>query len=157
MPGRAVGGANFGKYSIDRIAVRDTAIRRPEGEAVIKGVHCLVLKLNSPVSAAVFRLVDAKISGVVSDGHQIRDTVAHALHIAEFQAFGSGHDPGLPMGAAIGRNDVRTSGSRSPDDSGVHGTDGNQQLRRTAMLRNESRLMALPCVFCIPGSSGDGN
>jgi hypothetical protein len=91
--------------------VRDAAIRRPEREAVIEGVRRLIRKLNGPVRAAVFRLVDAKIAGVVPDGHQIGDSIAHALHIAELQAFGSGHNPGFPGRTAIGRNHVRTTGS----------------------------------------------
>src|SRR6201996_4439604 len=156
MPGLAIEGTNVRKDSVNRIAMRYATVRRPEGEAVVEGVHCRVLKLNAPVRAAVFRLVDAKISGVVPDGHEISHTVAHALHIAELQAFGSRHDPGFPVRAAIGRNHVRASGSRCPDDSRVHWTHGNQQLRRAAVLWNESRLMTFPCVFCIAGGDGGG-
>ena len=137
--------------------MRDATLRRPEREAIIEGVHRLILKLNGPVRAGVFRLVDAKISGVVPDGHQIGDLVAHPVHIAELQSFGSRHDPGFPDRTAIGRNHVRTTGSGCPDDLGVHRTDGNQQLLGAALLWDQGRLMILRCVLCIPGGRGGCN
>ncbi|MGA7316158.1 MAG: hypothetical protein WBX22_19560 [Silvibacterium sp.] len=47
--------------------------------------------------------------------------------------------------------------SGCPDDSGVHRTDGNQQLRRAAVLWGESGLMTFPRVLCVSGCSASGN
>src|ERR1700744_2739778 len=105
--------------------------------------------------AAVFRLVDAKVSGVVTDRHEISDSIAYALYVAKLQAFGSRHDSGSPGRTTIGRDDVGAPGSGCPDDAGVHRADGNQQLGRTALLRDEGGLMVfLPCVLCISTGSG---
>src|ERR1700733_5801479 len=157
MPGLAIGRAKLWKYSLDRIAVRESAIRRPEREAVVEGVRRLVLKLQGPVRAAIFRLVNAEVSGVVPGRQEISNSIAHSLHIAELQGFGSRNDSGSPMRTTIGRNDVRASRSPCPDNAGVHRTDGDQQLRRAAMLWSDRGWMTSPCVFCIPGSSDGGN
>ncbi len=61
FPGLSVGGANIGKDAVDRIAMSDAAIGRPEGEAVVEGVRKLVGELNFPVRATVFGFVNAEI------------------------------------------------------------------------------------------------
>ena len=49
--------------------MRDTPSRSPEGEAIVKRIHCLIRKLNRPSGATIKGFVDPKIRGVVSDGH----------------------------------------------------------------------------------------
>ena len=137
--------------------MRDAAIRAPEREAVIEGASRFIRELDVPVRAAIFRLIDAKISGVVPDGHEISDSIAYALDIAELQTFGSRNDSGSPRRTAIGRDHIRATGSGRPHHSGVHWTDGNQQLRRAALLWNKSGsglMMTFPCFLCIPATNG---
>ncbi len=112
----------------------DPVIRLPESETVIEGIRRLVLELHGPLRAAVFRLVDAEVSGVVPDRHQIRHAFTDALHIPKLQALGPWHNPGFPGRVAIGRYGVRPSGSRRPHHPGVHRTNSNQQLRGAALL-----------------------
>ena len=110
----AIAGAQLGKHTIHRIAVREPALGSPERKAVVEGVGELIGELDCPVRAAVDSLVDAKIGGVVADGQQVGDPVTDSVHITELQALGPGHHRHVPGAAAIGGNHVRAAGSCGP-------------------------------------------
>ena len=160
MPGRSIAGANVREDTIDGIAVRDPALRRPEGEAVVKGIDCCVCKLNGPMRAGVFCLVDAEVSGVVADRHQVCDLLTHALNIAKLQRLSSGDYTGSPGCAAIGCNHIRATGSGRPDALRVDRADRNQQLRGAAFLWSQARRArsrSALSLLCNPKGRGARN
>ena len=90
--GLKAGGVDIDRKILSDIAVRDAAVGSPEGEAIVKGEGVLIGELNCPMGAAVDGFVNAKIRGVVSDGHEIGDSVAHGVHVAELLFFGARDD-----------------------------------------------------------------
>ncbi len=144
LPIRPIGGANIGKHAIHRIAVRDAAVRSPEGHAIVERIHGLVGEFNRPVRAAVHGLVDLEVRRVIPDGHEVGHFVAHALHIAELVVLRSRHDAGCPSISAVLRHHERAARPRGPDHARVHRTNRNQQLRSAALLHREFRPAMIP-------------
>jgi len=147
LPRLSISGANVGKYSIHRIAVRDAAVRSPERKTIVERVHGFVRELDRPGRAAVRSFVDFEIRGVIPDGHQIGDFVADALHVAELQTLGSGHDAGFPVFSAVRRDYKSAASAGSPNHAVVHRADVNQQLGRAAGLRRGFGLMNFSSLF----------
>jgi hypothetical protein len=71
LPGLAIGGADHGEAAVHPVAVRESAVRSPEGEAVVEGVRVLVLELEVPVGAAIRRVINARVRAV-ADREQVR-------------------------------------------------------------------------------------
>src|SRR4029077_14149230 len=82
VPSFSISGTEIGEHSVYRVAVRDTTFGGPEGETIVERVGCLVLELHGPGRTTIDRFVDAKVGGVVSNGLQVSDLVAHALDVA---------------------------------------------------------------------------
>ena len=49
--------------------MHDAAPWRPECEAVVESTNRLILELHGPGRAAIKGFVDAKVRGVIPDGH----------------------------------------------------------------------------------------
>src|SRR5580692_1785028 len=130
--------------------MRNAPVGSPEGEAIIERVLSVVGELYLPCRAAIDRFVNPKIRGArcIGNGHQVRDLVAYALHIAELELFGSWHDCGFPMFSSVGRHDISTASPGCPNHTVVHRTDRNEQLRGAAFLRSEFGLVTLPLISC---------
>ena len=141
LPGHSVGGAKIREHSIHRVAVRNAPVRRPEREAVVEASRVLVLELYRPCGTAVQCLVDAKICRVVSNRHQIGNTGAESLHIAELQRFGAWHYTGSPRLSAVGGDGERAVATGCPDHLRVHRPDRDQTVGGAAVLRSECGLM----------------
>src|SRR4029077_14260322 len=140
VPSFSISGTEIGEHSVYRVAVRDTTFGGPEGETIVERVGCLVLELHGPGRTTIDRFVDAKVGGVVSNGLQVSDLVAHALDVAELQCLSARHYPRFPGFSAVGGQDERAAGPGGPDHPRVHRTDRNQQLRRAAVLWRECGL-----------------
>src|SRR5437764_728480 len=93
----------------------DAAERRPKREAVIEGIRILVLELYCPCRSTIGCLVNAKICGVISDRHQVRDAGAERLHIAELQRFRPGNYTGTPGLSAVGSDGECAVAAACPD------------------------------------------
>src|SRR5436309_14648224 len=106
----------------------------PERETIIECIHSLIRELDCPGRSAVNGFVDAKICGVISNGHQVGELVAHALHLPELEIFASRHDSGLPALSAVSCDHICTASSGCADHAGVHCTQSNQHMRATALL-----------------------
>src|SRR5438445_10914051 len=123
--------------------MRDAAVRRPKCEAVVERIRILVLKLHRPRGPAVRRLIDAKICWICSNRHQIRNTGAERLHIAELQRFGARHYTSVPSLSAVGRDGERTVAAARPDHLWVHRPDRDQTISGAAVLRSKRGLMKM--------------
>ena len=131
--------------------VGDAAIRAPEGEAIVEGVHGRVGEFDFPGRAAVDGFVNLKIVGVVADREQVGDFVANAVDVAELQFVvgvggGSRHDARSPGFSAVGGDHEGAACARSPHHVFVHGANCNQELSGSAHLRSNRRLLHLPAV-----------
>src|SRR5262249_35029239 len=115
----------------------------------------LIGELDRPGRAAIEGLIDAEIRGVVTNGHQVRDFVAHAVHIAELQILGSRHNGRFPGLSAVRRDYIRAASPGCPNDAGVYGTNTNQQLIGAALLWSELGLLNFPNSLSKGASSED--
>src|SRR5207253_3831359 len=100
-------------------------------------------KLHRPRSPAVRRLIDAKICWICSNRHQISNTGAESLHIAELQRFGAWHYTSVPSVSAVGRDGERTVAAARPDHLRVHRPDRDQTVGGAAVLRSQRGLTNL--------------
>src|SRR5258708_27435397 len=146
LPGLAIGGAEIGKLSVHRVAVRDTALRCPERETIVERARILILKLHRPARAAVYCFINAKVCGIVPDRLQIGDLFAHPLHIAELQRLGPGNHRSFPRRSAVGSQKKSAAATGCPYHARVYRTDCNQSLRGSAVLRHKGVRM----TFVLP-------
>ncbi len=121
--------------------MRNPAPRRPEGEAIVKRRWILILELHGPSRAAVDRLVNAKIGGVVANGREVSHLLAHTLHIAKLQRLRPRHYSGRPRLAAVRGLHKRPTTPRCPHHALIHWAHSNQTLRSPAILRRQFWLM----------------
>src|SRR4051794_20370943 len=94
-----------------------------------------------PTRAAVERLVNAEICGVIANRHQVSDSVAHPLNVTKLQVLGARNNPGFPRGTAIRGNDVRAAGPCRPYNLRVYRAYSDEELHSTAELPSETRLV----------------
>src|SRR5215470_5630650 len=117
-------------------AKENSPLRRPKRERVIETTWILILELDRPSGAAVERLVNTEISRVVPNRHQIGNARAEALHISEFQIFGTGHDTGVPSLPAISGHSECAIATGCPDHLWIHRRHCDQAACRPAVLRS---------------------
>jgi hypothetical protein len=120
--------------------VSDSSVRRPKRETIVEGVRILVLKLYRPSRSAIFRLIDAKICRIVSDGHQISNVWVDGLDVAELQRFGSRYYARLPRQSAVRSNGKGAISTARPDNLRVHWAHRDQTVSSTAVLGSNGRL-----------------
>ena len=118
-------------------------MRRPERESVIEGKRILILELNCPGRPTVQCFVDAKICGIRSNGHQISNTRAESLYIAELQCFGAWNYTGIPRLSAISGDGKCTGATGCPDHLRIHRPHRDQAISGAAVLGRQRGLMKM--------------
>ena len=136
LPCHSVGCAKIVEHSIDRVAMQNSAVRRPKREPVIETSGNLVLELDRPSGAAVQCLVNTEISRVIPNRHQIRNARAESLHVAKLQSFGARDDARVPSLPAVSGDGECAVATGCPDHSWIHGPHCDQAVGRPAILRS---------------------
>src|SRR5438477_1199532 len=121
--------------------MKNSAVRRPEREAVIKTSRNLVLELDCPSGAAVQCLVNTEISRVSPNRHQVRNPRAESFHVAKLQSFSAWYNAGVPSLAAVSGDGERAVATGRPDHSWIHRRNCDEAVTRPAVLRSECWLM----------------
>src|SRR5262249_3339472 len=134
VPYHPVKGAKIVKHSVDRVTMKNSAMRRPKREPVIETSWKLILELDRPGGTAVQCLVNPEISRVISDRHQVCHAGAESLNVTKLQSFSAGHDAGVPSFPAISGDGECAVATRCPDNSWVHRRHCNEAIGRSAVL-----------------------
>ena len=144
VPGGAVGGTQHREPPVDRITERETAIRGPEGKAIVECRLFLVLELKLPVVSAIHSLVDPRVA-TGTGGHEVGHVGADSLHIAKLQGSSAADGSGAPMLAPIGGDRESSTDATRPHDVPIHRTHGLQTIAGTTVLRYQSGLCCCRC------------
>ena len=116
--------------------MQNSAMRCPKREGIIETTWILVFELDRPSGAAVQRLVNTKISRVIANRHQIRNSRAEGLHVAKLQSFSARYNARVPSLPAISGDSECAVPTGCPDHSWIHRRHCDQAVGRSAVLRS---------------------